>query len=304
MENLKSRAFLRQQFAAGQIPTANSFDALISSQINEIDDLVQRRVDGNAGDSLCIGAGNKNSLLSFFSTISNTAGEWRMELGPSGPKLNFIASQNTTPVLSLDPSGKVGVGTITPQASLDVNGEIRSNSLKVCDKLEVAGTATVSALNIPSLGTITNADSLRKILNGGDTSSSNNNSQHDNGGSDANNNGTHVSSGNTSDSVTKQIAASRNWQKVAGPFEGFQALDILAWVDGKYHRSICRGSAVCIDADPSRNAISLAQSYQGRPGAKIRFRWEGTKDSYFLECRVAIQFPADTQIHLKIDHLM
>lgn len=88
-----------------------------------------------------------------------------------------------------------------------------------------------------------------------------------------------------------------------GPLSGFQAVNVLAWLNSKDHRSICHATAVCVEGDPSTNAIQYAQSYQGRPGCKVQFRWSGTRDAYFLECRVGMDLPDGTLINLKIENL-
>ena len=295
MDTPKSRAYLRQLFQAGRIPTEEDFNTLIDSQLNAVDDQVTRRNDGKAGDSLCLGAGKNKTLVSFFSSLNNAVGEWSIRLDGNNKNLNISAGDNATAVLSLDPTGKLGIGTETPSVALDVNGDIAVANLQLKKDLNVAGKATVKSLTIPGLGTITDADSLRKLVNA--PALGTNNPVTGDSGSEVVGAGTTVPSHN-------EIDAKREWQVVAGPFKGYQALQAIAWVDGGDNRSICHATAVCIDGDPSSNAIQQAQSYQGRPGAKISFRWNGTKTAYNLECRVRVNMPAGTKINYRIQSLL
>ena len=307
MDTQRSRAYLKQLFQAGRVPTEDDFNTLIESQVNAVDDQLLRREDGKDGDSLSVGAGKNNTLMSFFSSLENSVGDWSLRLDGKAANLSFSAKDNDQAILTLDPTGKVGIGTDQPQTTLDVDGEITAAELTLTETLNVQGTATVKALSIPGFGTITDISSLKRILGneaGGQSTSPSSipvnqkpdNSKGANTGKDASDPAQIIK--------LDSIPASRTWQKVAGPFQGFQAFQLLAWIDGLDNRSICHGSAVCVDGDPSRHAIQLAQSYKGRPGAKIKFRWKGPKTAYYLECRVRLNFPEGTKIHVKLDSLI
>jgi hypothetical protein len=324
MEEIKSRAYLKQLFKAGKVPTDADFKKLIQSQLNSQDDLVGRRDDGNNGDSLCIGAGRNRALVSFFSSLNNAGSDWSLTLTTNGA-LTFKGSSASTPTLTLDQSGKVGIGTDQPATQLDVRGDVQAANLNL------SGTATVNALAIPGLGTITDVDSLKRILGTptqpqGKTAAPNTPTSNPNVPVIATpvtltpatpTSLTPVQSGNSPSpssltppltpaggTAAGSLAASKSWQQVAGPFKGFQALTVLAWVDGPDHRSICHATALCIDGDPYSKAIDHVQSYQGRPGAKIRFRWKGNRDAYYLECRTGMNLPDSPAINFKINYLL
>lgn len=289
MAEQKSRLRLKSLFKAGKVPGEGDFSALIDSQLNSQDDKVERRSDASHGDSLAIGAGNAQALLSFFASMGNSIADWVIKLGPDGKSLQFFSNQGTTPVFTLDAAGRVGIGTDTPSAGLEVKGD-----------LKVQGNTTLQSLTIPGIGTLNNLGALQSVLN-------------------LKADGTSAVVKPVSPADQKQepevqgevevkqehlqgeVPAGNKWQNIAGPFTGFTALEVVAWVGAGNDKSISHATAVNVDGDLSAGAISHTQSYQGRASSKINFRWNGDAKGYWLQCQTRLNFPMGTQIQFRIE---
>lgn len=316
MAEQKSRAYLKSLFQAGRIPTETDFALLIDSTLNINSDQIQRLPDAKNGDSIAISAGSANALVSFFTALSKTGADWVIKLSSDGKSLGFYAKNNDKPIFSLIASGQLTNSTDIPGPLMQLNGKISATGMQLSQNLEVKGNATFSALTLPGLGTITDLASLKKILSG--TAS-----------------GTTTPVNLIPDQTQKiapptpsepkpqppvskpdysdithtapqsgMLSASKHWQQIAGPFTGFTALNIIAWLDAGENRSICHANAVNIDGDAATEAISYANSYQGRPGSKIKFRWNGDKTGYWLECRVPLNAAVGAALHYKLTDLM
>lgn len=331
MSDKKSRAYLKTLFRAGRIPTDADFVKLIDSTTNAADDRIVYRQNGSKGDSICIGAGDNQVLMSFFASLSQAGSNWTLELNPQNT-LSFHTKNRATPVLSMDQLGRVGIGTDRPSTTLDVQGDISATNQSLQGHLYVQGTATVGALRIPGLGTIEDLESLRNLLGlsaPAPTSAETPAAPVEDPVTEQNtsipvNSGFFGISVNTTPPVrheapkmvvlddspaakswsTCSVMALRRWQNVLGPFTGAKAVELIALLDGPVHRSITYLTAVNIDGDPNSAALHHVHSYQGRPGSKVYFRWEKDGKAYFLQCRTAVHQPHDTAINFYFSILL
>lgn len=115
----KNRKTLKNYFKKGNLPSERQFGHLIDSMLNTLDDGFEKTIqDGVRIATL----GESDKLIGFFRDIEARSPVWSMEFDEPGNRLLFKG--NEAPVLSLDPRGKVGVNTGTPEACLDVAGEI------------------------------------------------------------------------------------------------------------------------------------------------------------------------------------
>lgn len=292
MAEQKSRLRLKSLFKAGKVPGEGDFSALIDSQLNSQDDKVERREDTQHGDSLAIGAGNAQALLSFFSTMGNSYADWVIKLGPDGRSLQFYSNQGTTPVFTLDSAGRVGIGTANPTAGMDVKGD-----------MNVQGNATLQSLTIPGIGTLNNLNSLQKVLNlkPDGTSAIVKPATPDSEKTQPPPTEVQGDTEVKQDHLQGEVPAGKTWQNIAGPFTGYTALEVVAWVGSGNDKSICHATAVNIDGDPSDGAITHTQSYQGRAASKIYLRWSGDAKGYYLQCQTRLSFPMGTKIQYRIE---
>jgi len=124
----KDRATLKTYFSNGRRPSQDEFADLIDSTLNIID----HGFDKNAQDGFRIAQiGSSSSLISFYQDITVKSPVWRMRLDPITHNLTYEGvadgdGENYN-VLTLDPSGKVGVGNKEPHYELDVTGTIAAS---------------------------------------------------------------------------------------------------------------------------------------------------------------------------------
>lgn len=126
---MKDRTTLKNYFKAGSLPSQASFENLIDSQINKIDDgFSKTRKDGLMISSI----GGTDSLLSFYDEIQDEEAQWVLSLlkdGQAGEDKNDLQLKVPgagTPLVTLSRKGKVGINQIHPERELDVNGWISS----------------------------------------------------------------------------------------------------------------------------------------------------------------------------------
>lgn len=314
MNDKKSRAYLKSLFRAGSIPTDADFSKLIDSSFNPADDQLEFRSNGTKGQSICIGAGENQVLLSFFASLSQAGSNWTLELQPEN-SLSFFTKNRSKPVLTLDQLGRVGIGTDRPSTTLDVKGDISAANQSLSGSLFVQGMATVSSLRIQGVGTIKEVADLRNILGlptpadsatpvtpaPASTPAPAQPSITAPSSSVRQDTPKVVRLDETAASKSWQtctVQAQRTWQNVLGPYTGAKALELIAHLDGAKNRSVCHLTAVNIDGDPNPYALHHVHSYQGRPGSKVYFRWEQQDGSYFLQCRTSLRHPAGTSIYI------
>ncbi|SDU58340.1 hypothetical protein [Desulfobacula phenolica] len=117
----KNRETLKKYFKKGSLPSEQEFAYLIDSMLNTIDDGFEKtKQEGLKISSL----GNSDTLAGFYRDIEKKSPIWSIEFADPGNRLLFKGKQGT--VLSLDPTGKVGINTDQPKTHLDVEGTIAS----------------------------------------------------------------------------------------------------------------------------------------------------------------------------------
>lgn len=129
---MEGRAQLKKKFEAANIGY-ESYRALIDSSINKKDD----GIDIDERDGLRLSPGSDSGrLLSLFGDRTAQEAEWFIRLNPDNNRGLDISSEQTegrTLFLTVDendldeemqPTIKVGIGTIKPQYTLDVDGSV------------------------------------------------------------------------------------------------------------------------------------------------------------------------------------
>ncbi len=117
----KNRETLKKYFKKGSLPSEQEFAYLIDSMLNTIDDGFEKtKEEGLKISSL----GGSDNLAGFYRDIEKKSPIWSIEFGDPGNRLLFKGKEGT--VLSLDPTGKVGINTGQPETHLDVEGTIAS----------------------------------------------------------------------------------------------------------------------------------------------------------------------------------
>lgn len=134
----QTRATLKNFFRAGQLPTADHFSDLVDSNLNLVDEGFGKSPENGVQISTL---GSERALLSFYTPIDPNKSQWSLaygedteegvDIGAAGrtrKRLVFGARQGAKcePVMTLDPQGNIGVGTVNPQCELDVSGVVRS----------------------------------------------------------------------------------------------------------------------------------------------------------------------------------
>lgn len=126
---IRNRESLRSYFSDGALPTQEHFADLIDSMLNMSDEGFRKSVE--RGFEISAAAGYE-ALLSFFRDQDPDQPLWNVGFGGAQGQLLIRANgeqrQGPTdaPLWCLDPEGKVGIGTASPDAMLDVDGVVRS----------------------------------------------------------------------------------------------------------------------------------------------------------------------------------
>lgn len=124
---VRDRQSLKRFFRAGALPAEEQFADLIDSMLNMTDEGFRKSVE--QGYEISAAAGY-DVLLSFFRDQDPEAPLWDVGFSGAEGQLQFRARRHgedrPAPVYCLDPAGRAGVNTASPQATLDVEGEIRS----------------------------------------------------------------------------------------------------------------------------------------------------------------------------------
>jgi hypothetical protein len=127
---MKDRITLKNYFKAGALPSQASFENLIDSQVNKIDDgFSKTRKDGLMLSSV----GGTDSLLSFYEEIQDEKAQWVINIKKDGIEdenkndLQITEPGKETPVLTLNKKSRIGINEPNPQHTLDVNGWVSSN---------------------------------------------------------------------------------------------------------------------------------------------------------------------------------
>lgn len=124
---LRNRETLRHFFDEGQLPTQDHFRDLIDSMLNMSDEGFRKTAENGFEVAAPMGY---DTLLSFYREQEAQQARWSMGFGRDdqlqlSPGRHGDAGR-PEPVLALDASGRVGVGTSTPGHRLDLAGVLAS----------------------------------------------------------------------------------------------------------------------------------------------------------------------------------
>lgn len=122
----RSRETLKAFFREGARPSEEHFADLIDSTLNINDEGFRKTpADGLRVQSL----GDSHALMSFYTPKSDAdRAEWSIGLGEDYKRLSMHRPGLVgAPLLTLDPLGRVGIRTASPEAELDVRGTLRAD---------------------------------------------------------------------------------------------------------------------------------------------------------------------------------
>ena len=126
---MKDRKTLKNYFKKGYTPSEASFEDLIDSQINKIDDgFSKTRKDG----LMISGIGGTDRLLSFFEKIQDEEAQWVINIVREGKEnvdkndLQIADPEKQAPLLTFSKKYRIGINEPHPQYDLDVAGWIGS----------------------------------------------------------------------------------------------------------------------------------------------------------------------------------
>ncbi|MEM6685058.1 MAG: hypothetical protein AAF617_04610 [Bacteroidota bacterium] len=127
---LLNRETLAELFKNGMRPSGDSFSNLIHSMVNKLDDGIEKNM--NHGLGLSPQGNDAENLLSMFHQVDDTFAAWAVGLTPKddGGGLNFKDGLTDKSCLYLNPDGKVGINSTTPQYTLDVHGTVGMKAKK------------------------------------------------------------------------------------------------------------------------------------------------------------------------------
>ena len=128
---VRNRDTLRSFFEAGMLPTQDHFGDLVDSMLNMSDEGFRKSAEN--GLEVSTPAGH-DALVSFFREQNQRAALWSIAYGGERDQLAFRPGAATgergqadaPPLLSLDPRGRVGIGTTAPREALEVAGVVAS----------------------------------------------------------------------------------------------------------------------------------------------------------------------------------
>ncbi|WP_457333534.1 hypothetical protein [Rhizobacter sp. P5_C2] len=128
---VRNRDTLRSFFGAGMLPTQDHFGDLVDSMLNMSDEGFRKSAENGVEVSTPAGY---DALVSFFREQNQRTALWSIAYGGEQDQLAFRPGAVTgrrgqaaaPPVLSLDPRGRVGIGTTEPRQALEVAGVIAS----------------------------------------------------------------------------------------------------------------------------------------------------------------------------------
>jgi len=130
IRKIASRKDLIKYFEKGNLPTAEHFEKLINSNFNKADD----RLDIDDDSGLMIYPTVDGELVSFFENSDDENAKYHISISSHGIFISELKDRNQKdngqeipPEFFIEASsGRMGVGTNTPQQKLDVNGLIAS----------------------------------------------------------------------------------------------------------------------------------------------------------------------------------
>ncbi|PXW46197.1 hypothetical protein DFO54_105166 [Erwinia sp. AG740] len=125
----RNRGTLKNYFRQGAMPSAEHFSDLIDSSVNKIEE----GFDKTPEHGLKVAALDAHARLMTFYRDSDPSRElWSVGLQPDSDRLQIDrhlsdgqeVMDDTTPLLTLTPEGRMGVNTSAPRHALEVNGVI------------------------------------------------------------------------------------------------------------------------------------------------------------------------------------
>lgn len=118
--SIQDRNTLKGFFRKGQKPSESNFHDLIDSLVNRVDDGLSK----NTEDGLMLSpSGSSLKMISFFKSIQEKSSVWSIDLNKGNSHLSFTDMQGT-PVLTITPEIRVGIGNDNPAYELDVDGTV------------------------------------------------------------------------------------------------------------------------------------------------------------------------------------
>lgn len=121
---LQNRQGLKELFEQGLMPQASSFDSLIDSMLNKIDDGISKTPDNGL---MLAPEGNSRTVVSIFQSIQDKSPQWLLNLNADDTHFGLCFSEPDPSGgvrLFLQKGGNIGMGTIAPAYKLDVNGYV------------------------------------------------------------------------------------------------------------------------------------------------------------------------------------
>lgn len=120
--SLQNRETLKNYFRKGTLPTEQSFNDLIDSLVNRVDDGMSKTTEHGL---MLSPMGDSERLLSFYKSIEEKSPAWSINIDRGDGKLNITNSEGETKkILTLTKQGRVGVNVDDPESELDVKGVI------------------------------------------------------------------------------------------------------------------------------------------------------------------------------------
>lgn len=270
-----ARSKLLSLFSAGTIPTQEDFALLIDSQLNAVDDQVERVSTRSKGDSLGVGAGTQGGLLSFYSDLRNPNANWDIRLDKTDGALEVHSSQTASPVLCLQPDGKIGMNMSKPTVELEVNGDIQANNLTASStvttqNLQVLGAASFSIIYL-------NGKKLDGSASGEKAAPVPVFTPEPTGPLPTN----QTAATDPNPPISKTVAATGDWITLAQSTQFIQMYEVNALYQDGENMALANAVAVNVLGDASRSAVTLTQSYDGHTFAKLKFRWHKLSKTEF-----------------------
>ncbi|MEO0972133.1 MAG: hypothetical protein AAFX85_03495 [Pseudomonadota bacterium] len=126
----KNRHTLKNLFAPGQLVSAESFQALIDSNLNMVDEGFEKTPEYGLKIS---SIGNHSALLSLYTPDNRNQPKWQIRYDEGRQRLvieaqDGVTQQEQPPLLTLSREGRLGVNAAAPEETLDVAGSLRSHA--------------------------------------------------------------------------------------------------------------------------------------------------------------------------------